>query len=444
MTMEEHLPSDASRAAAAVDPQALVALVQAAVQIPSITPDESAIAAWALDQLQGGPWGTAGLIPVEGDRSNVYATASGTRDDRGRALLLAGHLDTVHADGWAEQWAGTERESPFAAAIVDGEIWGRGVADQKAGICMIIEALRAIDRCGFRPSGVVTALLVADEESGQTGSGVSAGMRSAVQAFRSGALPQPDFAIYTEPTTSAIYPAQMGFLIAEIAVTGRSAYFGRPELGADALKAGHELLSRLWRHSDDIAQQASHPLVGRAFLVVTEVRSGGNVAVPGDFAASLIRKILPGETVDDAAAGLRAVVASIESDDISTTITFTAPRDHALGGTPNEVDIHHAGVEALGTSIATVTGTAARLEGAPYWSEGPFLRDLGIPSVYFAAGDIADCHTSFERLDINELVAATRTLAHFVASWCGLEPLEWVSPASRAAANPSRTQGEVP
>ena len=76
---------------------------------------------------------------------------------------------------------------------------------------------------------------------------------------------------------------------------------------------------------------------------------------------------------------------------------------------------------ALTRSIESVTGEPARIEGAPYWSEKPFLRDLGIPGVYFAPGDIATCHTPFERLPIQELISATRTLAHFVASWCGVE-----------------------
>ena len=72
-------------------------------------------------------------------------------------------------------------------------------------------------------------------------------------------------------------------------------------------------------------------------------------------------------------------------------------------------------------SIEHTTGRRARIEGAPYWSEKPLLRAAGIPGVYFAPGDIATCHTPFERLPIQELISATRTLAHFVASWCGVE-----------------------
>ena len=77
----------------------------------------------------------------------------------------------------------------------------------------------------------------------------------------------------------------------------------------------------------------------------------------------------------------------------------------------------------LSRSIEATTGRSARIEGAPYWSEKPFLRALGIPGVYFAPGDIANCHTPFERLEIDELISATRSLAHFVASWCGVQKL---------------------
>ena len=109
---------------------------------------------------------------------------------------------------------------------------------------------------------------------------------------------------------------------------------------------------------------------------------------------------------------------------MQSTVDFTAPRDHLVGGTADETDVDHPAVQALGNSISAVTGNAPRIEAAPYWSEKSFLSALGIPGVYFAAGDIAHAHTPHERVHIDELVAATRTLAHFVASWCGLEPAQ--------------------
>ena len=408
----------ATRAAEAVDGAAVVELVREAVRIPSVTPNEEDFARWAWHQMaRSDAFDSAELFECEPGRPNVCGTAG---DGTGRSLLLAGHLDTVAIEDWRQHWHGTDREDPFGAHLIDGEIWGRGVADQKAGICATIEAVRALGRAGLRPAGRVSTLFVCDEESGQPGSGVSAGMRAAAEG-RAGPRPDADFAIYTEPTTSAIYTAQMGFLIADIAYTGVSAYFGRPELGVDALRAGHSLLARLWEHSDDLrASVTAHELLGEAFLLVTSVTSGGNIAVPGRFELSLIRKILPGESLDAAAGSIRTIAEDVAAqNEVECTVEFSAPRDHRFGGTPDEVAADAPGVAALARSIESVTGEPARIEGAPYWSEKPFLRDLGIPAVYFAPGDISDCHTPFERLAIDELVTATRTLAHFIAQWCG-------------------------
>ena len=405
--------------AAAVDQEALVGLVLEAVRIPSVTPGEMAFAQWARTQLEEGAWNRVRLVEAEPGRPNVYA---GTGGAGGRSLVLAGHLDTVHADDWDREWAGTDRADPFAGHVVDGEIWARGATDQKAGVCSIIEAVRAVDRAGYRLAGPLTGVLVCDEESGQPGSGLSVGMRAAVSHLFDSPGPVPEFAIYTEPTTGAIYTAQMGFLIADITLAGRSAYFGTPELGVDALRAGHALLGGLWDHNATLQEGPPHDLLGRRFLLVTSVEAGGNIAVPGDFRLSLIQKLLPGDDLDHQAAALRTIAARVSEDHgVSAEVVFSAPRDHAMGGTPDEVPPDHPGVSALMNSIERTTGRPARIEGAPYWSEKPLLGAAGIPGVYFAPGDIATCHTPFERLPIQELTSATRTLAHFVASWCGVE-----------------------
>ncbi len=407
------------RVAEAVDQVELVGMVLEAVRIPSITPHEAAFAGWVREQLAIGPWSEVRVEEVEPDRPNVYAEAGGPD---GRSLVLAGHLDTVHADDWVREWAGSDLADPFTGHISEGEIRARGVTDQKAGICSIIEAVRAVDRAGYRLSGTLTGVFVCDEESGQPGTGLSIGMRAAAATLFPDAGRVPDFAIYTEPTTGAVYTAQMGFLIADITLSGKSAYFGTPEQGIDALRAGHFLLGELWGHDEKLRAGPPHDLLGHRFLLVTGVEAGGNIAVPGDFRLSLIQKALPGDDLDLQADLLQRIVAKVsEHFGVSADVAFAAPRDHRVGGTPDEVSPDHPGVSELMNSIERTTGRQARIEGAPYWSEKPLLRAAGIPGVYFAAGDIANCHTPFERLAIEELTSTTRSLAHFVASWCGVE-----------------------
>ena len=194
------MKSPAASIAAAVDGDALVALARDAVRIPSITPNERPFADWVKTELEESGWNEVDLVEVAPGRPNVYSL---TGEGEGRSLVLAGHLDTVHADDWTQEWAGADRAGPFVGHLIDEEIWARGVTDQKGGICSIIEAIRAVDRAGFRLRGPVTGLFVCDEESGQPGSGLSLGMRAAVGDLFEKRRPSPDFAVYTEPTTGA-------------------------------------------------------------------------------------------------------------------------------------------------------------------------------------------------------------------------------------------------
>ncbi|UEM20059.1 succinyl-diaminopimelate desuccinylase [Skermanella mucosa] len=142
-------------APAALDP---VALTQALVRCPSVTPAD----AGALDVLQGvlEPLGFVchrlrfeeqGTAPVD----NLYARL-GTA---GRNLCFAGHTDVV-PPGDPAAWAA----DPFAGAIVDGKLYGRGASDMKAAVAAFAAAVaRRLGRAG-PPPGSISLLITGDEE----------------------------------------------------------------------------------------------------------------------------------------------------------------------------------------------------------------------------------------------------------------------------------------
>jgi acetylornithine deacetylase/succinyl-diaminopimelate desuccinylase-like protein len=408
------------RLRAALDREAALALWRGAIGRPSITGNEADFVAYLaehmrklrLDELR-----TADFLP---GRPNVWGERKGGGESR--RLLFIGHTDTVHVEGWREHWAGTEREDPFGAAIVDGAVWGRGAGDLKAGICAALAALSLLDRAGIRLAGDVAFAFVGDEESGEPGSGVSAGVKDFVARIERGEVARPDFAVYVEPTRLAVYPAQIGFFIADITITGKSAYFGVPELGKDALRAGHAALAALWKHSDEVAQRAEHGLVGRGFLLVTGLSAGGYIAVPESCTISLIRKLLPGESLDQAAAGIEAAVRSAVTDpEIGVSFSYPAGRDHALGGTAAEIDATRPEVAMLSAAMAEALPGRGAVEGAPFWSESSFfVNRLGVPAVYCAPGDIRNCHTYEERVEVEEYWAGIVGFAAFMARYCGV------------------------
>lgn len=414
MTIDDQL---VSRLRSALDADAAIALLRRAVGTPSVTGEEAAFARLLASELEALGASDVTLSDFAPGRPNVRGLLR--RQGDGPCLLLTGHTDTVHVRGWAERWAGTDRESPFAGAIVDGAMWGRGTGDLKAGICTTLAAARLVRAAGLEPAADLLFAFIGDEESGEPGSGVSAGMKAFVADMEAGKVAKPDFAIYVEPTRLNIYPAQMGFLICDITIAGRSAYFGLPELGVDALKAAHSVLAAIWVHSAELEARAPHDLVGRPFALVTGLEGGGYIAVPGECRISLILKLLPGESLDDAVAGLEAAVRSASvADGIKISFAYPAGRDHAFGGTPSEVPAELRAVALLRDAILATRPDRGRIEGAPYWSEAPFLINrLGIPTVYCAPGDISNCHTLEEHVVVQEYLDGIVAFAAFLASF---------------------------
>jgi acetylornithine deacetylase len=405
--------------AGAIDSERAIATLREAIGRGSVTGNEANFVGLLAEILP-----TVGVSGVTirdflPGRPNIWGVRKGS--GCGKRLLILGHTDVVHAHGWRERWAGTPREDPFGAAIIDEAIWGRGTADLKAGICMVIEALRALDRAGATLAGEVVLAFVGDEESGERGTGVSAGMKALVPLISCGELPKPDLAIYVEPTGLDVFSAQMGFFIADIEVIGRTAYFGVPELGVDALKATHAILAALWSHSAELAKRGKHKLIGSSFLLVTSIEGGGLIAVPERCRLSLIRKLRPGEDLLMARDELEAaVVAAVNDPQVRVTFTYPAGRDHTTGGTATEIDPQSEAIQLLAAAIKHRRPDRGRILGAPFWSEAPFLVNLGIPTVYFAPGDISCCHTLEERVPIAEYISGIAAMADFIARYCGV------------------------
>src|SRR4051794_34245303 len=124
----------------AVHEAGAIRTLQALVRRASITGAEANVADYLAERLNELGMDQIIVRDFLSGRPNVVGIKRGSGE--GKCLMLLGHTDVVHVRGWRERWAGDPREDPFGAAIVDGAVWGRGSADLKAGIAMVIEALR--------------------------------------------------------------------------------------------------------------------------------------------------------------------------------------------------------------------------------------------------------------------------------------------------------------
>ncbi|MFT4705537.1 MAG: acetylornithine deacetylase/succinyl-diaminopimelate desuccinylase-like protein [Bradymonadia bacterium] len=112
---------------------------------------------------QVGEWltaaGVAFTVLRSDGRPNLVARIAGDGTGGG-PLLLSGHVDVVPVE--RAMWT----QDPFAAAVVDGYLYGRGTIDMKYMVVHCITAFLDVARSGKVPSRDLILAVVSDEEEG--------------------------------------------------------------------------------------------------------------------------------------------------------------------------------------------------------------------------------------------------------------------------------------
>jgi acetylornithine deacetylase/succinyl-diaminopimelate desuccinylase family protein len=343
----------------------------------------------------------ARLEEVAPGRPNVHASI-GPAGPAG--LLLLAHTDTVPAgEGWTRP--------PFGGAVENGRVFGRGAADMKAGIAAAVVAMGALARSGVPLAGPVALAAVIDEEEG--GLGVRAMLeRGGVEARG---------AIVPEPTELQTIIACRGNCYVDVEVRGRSAHAGSPQEGRNAIYGAARVVEGVRRLHEALAT-TTHPLLGAGGWSVGVIRGGtGTAMVPDRCRISIDRRLLPGQSGEDARAEIDALLRSLdlgaeelaaESKLVMEIPSFEVPPDH-----PFVVMARSASIDA-GAPERPVAGWTGACDG------GYQMRDTGIPTVVLGPGSVVEhAHRPDESVPVAEVVTAARAYA-----LCALRTLAHLTP----------------
>lgn len=375
-----------------------VALTQALTRIDSRNPTlapgapgEGPIASALANRLEG--WGfDVALVDSASGRPNLVARI-GPPDTK--ALMFAGHLDTVGVEGMSHQ--------PFAADIEGDRLYGRGSADMKSGIsAMCCGALAAFEECGSSARRHVIIAAVTDEEYESLG--MRALLASGVTA---------DCAILTEPTRLAICPAHRGFVWIEIEFTGRAAHGSRYDIGVDAIRHAGLVLAELDELDAGPLRSKTHPLLGRGSLHASTISGGiGMSTYPDRCILSVERRTIPGESADDALGEVRNAIERVRArrPELAATIRLIAAQ------LPSDVRADAKVVRMLERGLQEA-GMPAPLEGLSAWTDAALLNEAGIAAICFGPGDIALAHSAEEYVPVGEIRSATEVLTNVAREW---------------------------
>lgn len=389
-------------------------LLRNLVRIPSVNP------ALCVDQNLGG--GEARLTEflenffemnrwkwlrqvVHSGRENLVAVCPG--GSAAGVMLWEAHQDTVGVEGMSID--------PFAATEQDGRIWGRGACDVKGGMAAMLAALIRLQSMPLAKRSKIVLALTVNEECGFTGAKALSQLwpladDSVVRAEVTGTLSlaelmelKPARAVVAEPTDLQVIVAHKGVVRWRCRTRGRAAHTSQLDLGVNAIYAMTKVVAAIDRfHHEVLAQRSPHPLTGGPSACVSTFHGGTGVnTVPDEAVIDIDRRLAPGETPQGAYQELIEYVAAHAPPGEATT--EHDPPWLESGGLDDRENLPWA--ERVAAVIRT-KGNDCRLLGAPYATDAAAIAALGIPTVVFGPGSIAQAHTADEWIDIAELSRA--------------------------------------
>ena len=363
---------------------------------------------WELDagELATHPGGGAVTVSYDGV-TNVVGTYCPV-SERGRSLILNGHVDVV-PEGPSESWS----RSPWDAPIIDGWLYGRGAGDMKAGLAANLFAFDAVRAAGFEPAGRIHFQSVVEEECTGNGS-LSALMRN----YRADAV------IIPEPEEDMLVRANVGVLWFKVRVTGNPTHPREMNSGFNAIDAAYTTMSALreveekWnadRGSHRYFENLDHPINFNFGSI-----AGGDwpSSVPAWCEFDVRAALYPGITAEAAWTELQDCLAQLAGGEVPISAVATKTGFFSEGyvlepGSEAEALLERTHRHVYGRELESFT-TPGYLDGRVFslYADTPAL-------VY---GPVSEAIHGFdERVSVESVRSITKSIALFIAEWCGID-----------------------
>lgn len=329
-------------------------LARELIRRPSVTPDDAGCQAIIGERLAAAGFAVEHL-PF-GEVSNLWARLG----DSAPLVVLAGHTDVVPT-GPLEAW----KHDPFAAAIEDGWLYGRGAVDMKSSVAAFVTAIERFVAESSRLNGSIGVLITSDEE----GPAVDGTVR--VVETLTGRDERIDYCIVGEPSSAdrlgdTIKNGRRGSLSGSLRVHGVQGHVAYPQAADNPIHrfgpALRELTETVW----DEGNEHFPPTTFQISSIHAGTGDANNV-IPGELAVEL---------------NLRFGTAS--SPDSLKEKVEAALRRHSLS---YELDWHLSGspfltaegplIDAVTGAVDEVLGLAPALSTAGGTSDGRFIAPVG-------------------------------------------------------------------
>ena len=332
----------------------------------------------------------AEIVAVDEDKPNILARINPGKSPE---LLFNSHIDTVPI-GELDQW----KYDPLGAEIVEGTMYGRGVADAKSSVVAMIMAAKAIMEMNVNLKGTLVINPVSDEEVG--------GFKGAKYILDEGYI-NPDFVVIGEQTDNQIAIVEKGIIWFTIKTIGKTAHASTPWDGVSAIQNMVKLLTLVEDRIGTKIKTQSHPLTPPPSMNIGTIKGGVKTNVVADSCEVTIdRRFLPQENPDSVTKEFTDIIKELEGTDPNFKAEFQVPLIGApINTSPDEKIVN------IAQQVCSSLNLRSELIGYKQASDGRFYSEKGIPTIILGPSDPKVGHTPNEHVKLDAVITATKIYA---------------------------------
>lgn len=348
--------------------------------------------AWVEDFLRQRGIASRRVANADGTKANLYASIG---PDVAGGVVLSGHTDVVPVDD--QLWS----SDPWVLSERGGKLYGRGTADMKAFIALVLAHVDAARGAALKRP-IVLAFSY-DEEIGCLGA-------PALIAELAAQANKPSAVIVGEPTSMKVVSAHKGVRSFIVEVTGREGHSSLPDQGVSAVMEAVKLMSLVADMSEE-ARALTHPHFKPPGPTMTIGK------VDGGTASNILARrcsfiwdcrcpeMAQGDAIERR---FRAVAAEVDA-----SIKARAPEGGVTitrrSNTPGLTIERDSEAEVLARALTGDNETRA----VAYAAEAGLFQRAGMPAIICGPGSIEQAHQPdewIERTQIEEGAAFMRRL----------------------------------
>jgi acetylornithine deacetylase len=333
-----------------------------------------------------------------GRKTNLFATIG---PDRAGGIVLSGHTDVVPVDG--QEWT----SDPFEMIERDGKLFGRGTADMKGFIAVVLALVPEFLKLNLRVP--IHLAFSCDEEVG------CKGVRPLVDYLRHSAN-KPAAAIIGEPTMMQVVNGHKSAVRFSTEVTGHESHSALTDQGVNAIMVAGEIIHEISNIREDLVEIGDptgqfDPPYSTIHIGVISGGTANNI-IPKSCSFNWETRLLPGFDEAYVPSRVNAVARTLEPamKAISPHAGIVVAQSNSVPGLAAEKD-SPAEQLALHCSHTNSTHTVS------YCTEAGLFQQAGIPAVVCGPGSIEQAHKPDEFIAVSELRKCEAFLRR-LAEWC--------------------------